>query len=609
MPTSINGPRISRRLLLGLGAGVGATTLLPSGPVSAHPARGGAIPEPLKVREARGSTAAVASVDPYASDIGIGVLESGGNAVDAAVAMAAALGVTEPFSCGLGGGGFFVYREASSGRVFTIDGRETAPAAFTENEFTDGSGEALPFDEVVNSGRSIGVPGTLATWNEAVERFGTRDLGSLLKPAEHLAQKGFVVDQNYHDHTAANAERFSRFLETARVFLPGGEVPRVGSRFRNQDLAATLRRIRTHGVDEFYTGSIAEAIVAEANRPGTVAGHEVVGSPMTLDDLAGYEAIWRDPTVSTYRGMTVYGMPVPSSGGIAVGAILKLLTEYERITGVPISKLSEAEYLHRFAEACATAFADRNRWVGDVDDVPTDELLSDGFAAERARLFDAERAQERPIPFGWPDGDYEGANPEGQGQREPYEGESTTHLNVIDRWGNTVSYTLTIEQTGGSGITVPGHGFLLNNELTDFNFVPVTPGVPDPNLPGPGKRPRSSMSPTIITEGDQTRLSVGTPGGATIITSVAQIIVGHFERGLPLVEAIAAARVSSRNAPTTDVDLGLMDTSVGAELTALGHDLNAKDPMGNASGIGLEDGELVAAAETVRGGGGSARAV
>lgn len=606
--------RVSRRTLIAAGASAALGTTAIGAPAAYADRRGrggggdGPVPEPLKVREAIGRGGAVASVDPYASDVGIQVLKAGGNAADAAIAMAATLGVTEPYSCGLGGGGFFVFYDARSGRIRTINGRETAPASFTETQFTDGSGKALDFDTVVSSGLSVGVPGTPATWAVAARRFGSRRLADLLRPAEELARRGFVVDANFNSQTAANAERFAMFPETVRVFLPGGEVPEVGSALRNPDLADTYRRLRERGIGDFYRGRLARAVVSEARRPSTAPGVEVLGGKLTPGDLRRYSAPVQPPTKSKFGHLDVYGMSVPSSGGIAVGAVLNLLDAYLEVSGLPLSELSEVEYLHQFSEACATAFADRNRWVGDVPDVPVKELLSKGFAHERAQLFDPDKAQPRPIPFGFPDGDYEDPPGTGDRQTEPYEGRSTTHLNAVDRWGNVVAYTLTIEQTGGSGITVPGHGFLLNNELTDFNFVPVTPGVPDPNLPGPGKRPRSSMSPTIILEGDQPVLAAGTPGGATIITSVAQIIAGHLGRGLPLVEAIAAPRLSSRNG-TEQGDLGLVDSGTGAALRSLGHDLVAATWIGNASGIAVDGRRLTAAAETERGGGGAARVV
>lgn len=601
---------ISRRTLVsGTAAGLAATA------ASTGPARADVIrprlprpyPEPTKVPEAIGTGGAVSCVDPYAAEVGITVLRAGGNAVDAAIATAATLGVTEPFSCGIGGGGFLVYHHAASGRSYTINGRETAPATYTSTTFTDADGDALDFNAVVNSGLSVGIPGTLATWDVAARRFGTRPLGSLLRPAEALARRGFEVDSYFASHVESNAERFAVFPATAQQYLPGGSVPAIGDRMANPDLANTYALIRTQGIAPFYSGQIARAIVKEVRNPSTRQGVSVFKGQMTAADLKAYTAPLVPVTRSPYRGLQVVGMQVPSSGGIAVGEILNLLTAYERKTGQRLADLSEAEYLHWFSEACATAFADRNRWVGDVAGVPTAELLSPAFARERAQLFDPTRAQARPIPFGYPDGDY--TTPDvGMPQGQPNPGQSTTHLNVVDRWGNVVSYTLTIEQTGGSAITVPGHGFLLNNELTDFNFVPLTEGVPDPNLPGPGKRPRSSMSPTILLDRGSPRLSVGTPGGATIITTVAQIITGYLDRGLDLVDAVAAPRLSSRNGSESS-DQGLATSDVGKALTAMGHTISSTSQIGNASGIAFEAGALVAAAETVRGAGGAARVV
>jgi gamma-glutamyltranspeptidase/glutathione hydrolase len=296
-----------------------------------------------------------------------------------------------------------------------------------------------------------------------------------------------------------------------------------------------------------------------------------------------------------------------------VAEILNLMTAYEERTGVSTGDVDEVQYLHRFSEASATAFADRNRYVGDVTGVPVAELTSTGFAGERACLFDPTAAQPRPIPFGSPDGSYTSCAPAAVAQGQPYEGQSTTHLTAADRWGNVAAYTLTIEQTGGSGITVPGYGFLLNNELTDFNFVPLMAGVPDPNLPGPGKRPRSSMSPTILLDDGMPFLAVGSPGGATIITSVSQTILGYLDRDLALVDAIAAPRLSSRNGSTEGAEPPILNGPTGAALTALGHDLA---PAGTPNEIGavtairsLGDDQFEAAAETTRRGGGSAMVV
>ena len=559
-----------------------------------------------------GGGGAVSSVDRDASQVGIDVLTRGGNAADAAVATAAALGVTEPYSSGIGGVGFLVYYDARSHKVTTIDGRETAPKTFTPTTFTTPAGTAMSFNTVVSSGLSIGTPGTPALWDKATRTFGTMRLAELLKPAERLAAQGFVVDQTFHDQTVQNAARFAKFPATAQVFLPGGRPPAVGSTFRNPDMAKAYRELRTHGVESVYAGRLAAAITAEAQAPHTAPGVSVMGGQLTRGDLAAYQALLKAPIHSSYRGYDVYGMPVPSSGGIAVAEILNLVEAYEAKTGTALKSLDNADYLHWFSEASATAFADRNRYLGDVPGVPVDQLTSDAFAAERACLFNPAVAQPRPIPFGSPEGRYTSCAATGGRQGQPREGLSTSHLVTADKWGNVASYTLTIEQTGGSGITVPGYGFLLNNELTDFDFVPLAPDAPDPNLPGPGKRPRSSMSPTVILKDGRPALVVGSPGGATIITSVTQTILGHLDRGLPLVDAIAAPRLSSRNG-TEGAEPAILDGADGKVLTMLGHRLGVggtPNEIGAVTAIRpFGAGLFEAAAETVRRGGGSAMVV
>lgn len=604
--------RLAAGVALGVVTALGATA--PSSAAGPPPGRPGPPPvghELPKVPVMTGSGGAVASVDPVASQVGIDVLAAGGNATDAAIATAAALGVTEPYSTGIGGGGFFVHLDARSGKVETIDGRETAPATYDDQTFIGADGKPMPFDTVVNSGLSVGVPGTPATWERAAQRWGTERLGELLKPAERIALRGFVVDQTFHDQTVANATRFSQFPETTRVFLPGGSAPAVGSVFRNPDMAGAYRELRTRGVDSLYTGRLGAAVVDEVRDPSTREGVSVPKGEMTRADLAAYRALDKAPVRSEYRGKDVYGMPVPSSGGIAVGEILNLIEAYDERTGVPTSTVDDVQYLHRFSEASATAFADRNRWVGDVPGVPTAELLSQGFADERACPFDATRAQPRPIPFGSPDGSYAECGTVTATGTLAHDDVSTTHLSVIDRWGNAVAYTSTIEATGGSGITVPGWGFILNNELTDFSFAPVTPGVPDPNLPGPGKRPRSSMSPTLVLDDGRLELVAGSPGGATIITTVAQIVLGQYERGLSVGDAVAAPRLSSRNGASEQAEPAIASGPVGAGLTALGHRLTPTAEIGAATAIRvLGPNRYTAAAEpTTRRGGGSAMVV
>lgn len=561
---------------------------------------------PAKVPVAVGHGGAVASVDADASAVGIAVLRSGGNAVDAAIATAAALGVTEPYSAGIGGGGYFVYYDARSRRVHTIDGRETAPATATETLFQE-NGLPIPFAEGQTSGRGVGVPGTPATWRSALDAWGTRPLDKLLKPAEKLARDGFTVDATFRAQTELNQDRFKDFPATAKLFLPGGALPVVGSTFKNPDLAATYAELGRKGTGALYRGPLAEDIVRAVRTPPVdpAATRKVRPGDLTAADLRAYATKRQDPTRVGYRGLDVYSMAPSSSGGTTVGEALNILERSD------LSKLSETQYLHRFIEASRISFADRGRWVGDpaAVDVPTRELLSQRFADSRGCLIAPDRTLTSPLAPGDP------RHPapcggSGQAAPTPYEGENTTHLTAADRWGNVVSYTLTIESTGGSAITVPGRGFLLNNELTDFSFAPAAPGVPDPNLPGPGKRPRSSMAPTIVLEDGRPVLAVGSPGGATIITTVLQTLIGHLDRGLPLVDAIAAPRASQRNQTTTELEPGLWNSPVRAELEAIGQAFRQNPEIGAATGVQrLPDGRWLAAAETSRRGGGSAMVV
>ena len=424
---------------------------------------------PPKDPIAIGSGGAVSSVDPYATEIGLKVLQNGGNAVDAAVATAAALGVTEPYSAGVGGGGFFVYYDARSGKVHTIDGRETAPARMKEDSFVDETGLPIPFAEAVTSGLSVGVPGTPATWALALDRWGSIKLKQALRPAAQLAHRGFVVDETFQQQTAANAARFAAFTSTRELFLPGGAPPEVGSLLHNPDLARTYTSLGARGTDYLYEGPLGEDIVATVTQPPVVPGSTLNVRPglMHEADLDDYRALRRAPTLINYRGLTVAGMAPPSSGGSTVGEALNILESSD------LAALDRSEALHRYLEATALAFADRNRYVGDPAfvNVPLNELLSQGFADERACLIRPEAAA-KPVAPGSPDGAYAPCAAAVAGAARGRDGGgSTTHLTTWDRWGNVVSYTLTIEQTGGSGIVVPNRGFLLNNELTDFNFA------------------------------------------------------------------------------------------------------------------------------------------
>ena len=584
---------------------VAAATAMLAGSV-----RASAAPTPEKQAVAVGTGGAVATVDPDATRAAIRILRRGGNAVDAAIAANAVLGVTEPFVAGIGGGGFMVVYLAHGDRVITIDGRETAPEAFPPDAFLDANGEPIPFfPERVTSGMAVGVPGTLATWAEAASRFGTMPLTRLLKPAITTARRGFVVDETFQEQVLANLPRLAAFTTSRGLFLADGDAPAVGTILRNRELARAYRLIAKRGPSAFYEGPIAAAIVDAVRHP-PVAPDSTLGFPvrpgvMTTADLARYTAPLRAPTHVVYRGYDVYGMPPPSSGGSTVGEALNILE------GFDMSSRDRVLALHRYLEASKLAFADRNRWIGDPDfvSVPLAELLSPGFAAERRCLI-GETALPAPVAPGDPFPPYAPCAPGASGSEGAPEGTSTNHLTVVDRYGNVVSYTSTIEQLAGSAIAVPGYGFLLNNELTDFDPEPLFPGVPDPNLPAGGKRPRSSMAPTIVLRDGRPFLGVGSPGGSTIITTVLQILLNRIDFGMSLPEAIAAPRASQRNTPTTVAEPAFISAH-GNELEArFGHAFTSTPEIGAATGIEVRpDGRLEAVAEPVRRGGGAADVV
>ena len=588
------------------GAAVVFSAVLTFGLVS--PAHAGAPPrEPV----ATGFGGAVASVDPDATAIGLDVLRRGGNAVDAAIATAAALGVTEPYSAGVGGGGFLLSYDARTGTVHTLDGRETAPAAMTEDAFLGADGKPLPFADLVNSTLSVGVPGTPATWERALAEQGTMSLADVLSGPRSLAERGFLVDQEFHDQTVENAQRFRDFTSTAQLFLDGGNAPRVGEVFRNPDLARTYQLLADQGSGAFYGGELGRAVVDTVSAPPVADGvtREVLRGGMTLDDLTSYQALQRVPTHVTHQApgaggpVDVYGMPAPSSGGTTVGEALNVL---DAVTAQRGETTDPVQSEHRKLEAAALAFADRNRYVGDPDgqDVPQSMLLSPEFAAQRACLVRPESVLPRPVAPA------QGCTTAGTGTPEPYEGTSTTHLVTADAAGNVVSYTLTIEQTGGSGIVVPGRGFLLNNELTDFSAAPVVAGQPDPNLPGPGKRPRSSMAPTIVLKDGRPFLAAGSPGGATIIGTTLGILVDRLDRGVDLPTAVANPRVSEQNGATTSAEQAYVDSPRGQALAAMGHVFTPTEEIGAAVALEFRpDGSVQAVAEPVRRGGGAAGVV
>jgi gamma-glutamyltranspeptidase/glutathione hydrolase len=580
-----------------------SATLVLGGVALAAPASGAQSagrPAPPAPSTSVGYGGAVSSVDAEASAIGLEVLRKGGNAADAAVATAAALGVTEPYSAGIGGGGYFVYFDAATGEVTTIDGRETAPDAMPTTAFINpATGTPYAFNDAVSSGLSVGVPGTLATWEAALEEFGTQSLKEMLKPSILLATRGFRVDETFVAQTAANQTRFAAFPATAELFLPNNALPVVGSTFKNPDLAKTLREIALRGTDAFYEGAIADEIAALVQHPikTTTTTLPVYPGYMTAEDIADYTVIERAPTHIEYHGLDVYGMAPSSSGGTTVGESLNILENFD------LSAANTPQSLHLYMEATAHAFADRGAYVGDpaFENVPTEILLSQEFADARACVIDP--AMARPKPVAPAPLDAAGCDALVAAELPDSENISTTHLSVVDQWGNAVAYTLTIESTGGSGMTVPGRGFLLNNELTDFNFAPNSPT--DPNTVEPGKRPRSSMSPTIVLDGGDVRYVVGSPGGSMIITTVTQVLVNRINLGMTLPEAVAAPRASQRNTAAVAAE-PTFRSAYEAQLTPFGHVFSTTAEIGAVAAIEVDaDGLMTAVAEPVRRGGGT----
>jgi gamma-glutamyltranspeptidase/glutathione hydrolase len=556
---------------------------------------------------AEGVGGAVATVDPDASRIAVEILRRGGNAADAAVAAAAALGVTEPYMTSIGGGGYLLYYEARTGRVHALDARESAPAAMRDDSLTEG-GAPIPEDEITTSGLGVGVPSVAHQWELILRRFGTISLRQALRPAIGVARSGFVVDAEFHAQTALNEERFAGISSAGSLFLPGGRPPAVGSRFRNPDLARTYEELARHGVSWFYRGRLAREIVHTVTHPPVTssATRNVRPGLLAERDLAGYRTLSPSPTRSRFHDLDVYGMPPSSSGGTTVGQALAILA------ATPPTN-DRVEWLHRYLEASRLAFADRDRYIGDprFSSVPVAELLSPGYARERACLI-GPAAMPHPAAPGSPDGAYQpcetGAT--GVAVTRPAEGSHTTHLVVADRWGNVASYTISLGEIGGSALVVPGRGFLLNSQLSGFTADPAAGG---PNLAGPGKRPRSSIAPTIVLRDGRPVLALGSPGGTAIITTVLQILLNRVELGMSLPDAVAAPRASQLNLPVTFAEPGFVE-QYGSALAARGHAFEpppwAPWPLGAATALEfLGEGRVLAVAEPVRLGGGSALTV
>jgi len=521
----------------------------------------------------------VASESPPASEVGLRVLASGGNAIDAAVATAFALAVVFPEAGNLGGGGFAVLR-AADGRLAALDFRETAPAAARRDMFLDADGKPLTLaltDEpaplttsaaldVSKVGhRASGVPGSVAGLWALHQRFGSLPWRELVRPAEELAERGFVVGAAFARNLSEAQPRWSHFAASRALFAPTGEPLAAGATLANPDLAAALRRIAENGRDGFYAGKTAALIAAEMRRGGGLVDER---------DLSGYEAKWRTPIEVDYRSYKLVSMPPPSSGGVALALIANLLGTYS------LKDLGwhSVEHLHLLAEALQRAFADRNNLLGDVDfvNVPLAQLLSGAYASERQRGIGQRATPSSEVRAGLP----------------LPEGNHTTHFAVVDRDGAAVSLTTTINDLYGSGVTVTGAGFVLNNEMDDFT---IRPGVPnlfglvqgEANAIVPGKRMLSSMAPTLVLDAaGHVRLATGARGGPRIISATWQVISNIVDFDMSLGAAVSAPRVHHQWYPDELLaEAGGVSASAVSGLTSLGHRVRFVPEIGDAPSI------------------------
>src|SRR5437899_5192667 len=504
----------------------------------------------LKAKPVTAPHAMVVTAHPLATQAGVEILKQGGNAIDAAVAVAFALEVVLPDAGNIGGGGFIVHRTAA-GEVSALDYREAAPAGASRDMYLDSAGNVT--EKSVVGHLAAGVPGSVAGLHEAWKRYGSLPWATLIAPAIRLAGAGHVIDTARSRDIYYEREMLARFPASRAQFLVNDSAPAPGTLWKQPALARTLQLISDSGPSVFYRGRIADLIVAEMKRGGGL---------ITKEDLGRYEPKWRKPIQITYRGYTIYSMPPPSSGGVTMGEILNILEGYDTLPafGTPA-------YVHLVTEAMRRAFIDRNRWLGDPDfvDMPLDRLLSKSYAATLRAQIDPRRATPTPP------------------QATSGEAMRTTHYSVVDEKGNAVSVTTTLNGGFGSGVTVTGAGFLLNNEMDEFTSAPGKPNMygliqGDANAIQPRKRLLSAMTPSIVTHpAGQVQLIVGSPGGPTIITTVTQVILNVLDQRMSLADAIAAPRIHHQALPdqTFQEHGGLSDATVQA-VEAMGHKLQER---------------------------------
>ena len=522
----------------------------------------------------------VTSAHPLATQAGYDVLAAGGSAADAAVAVQVMLGLVEPQSSGLGGGAFLLYFDKESGELTTYDAREKAPMAADGAYFLDENGEPVDFIEAVIGGRSAGVPGTPKLLEKLHADHGTTDWATLLQPAIEAAEEGFEVSQRMAD-AVADTEGLDRFVEAAEYFLPNGEPIGQGTLLKNPDYAETLRLFAKEGSAPFYTGEIAQDIVAALQtniNPGM----------LTMEDFAAYEVAMRDPVCTDYRGFEVCGMGPPSSGALTVGQILELLEPFD------LAEMGDGvEARHLFTQASRLAFADRGLYMADSDFVDMPQgLLDEGYLLERSKLINPD-ADMGAAQAGTPPWD-EAMRLSPDTDRPKH---GTSHFVIVDRAGDMISATTTIES--GFGNRVMTRGFLLNNELTDFSFTPEAEGAPVANRVEPGKRPRSSMAPTIVLEDGAPVLLTGSPGGANIIDYTALSIIAMLDWDMDPQDAIDLPHVTNLNGGTR-VEEGEGAEEMSDGLIALGHEVTVANLNSGLHVIQITENGLIGAADKRR---------
>ncbi|MGQ0703320.1 MAG: gamma-glutamyltransferase [Gemmatimonadales bacterium] len=535
-------------------------------PISAAPAQGpaprGEPTWPLagRARVTEAPRAMVVSGSPIASEVGREILQRGGNAVDAAVAVGFALAVVHPEAGNIGGGGFMVIRTAD-GKVQALDYREIAPGRATRDLYLNRRGN--PTELSITGALSAGVPGSVAGLVEAHRRYGKLPFRTVIDPAVALARDGFVVDSFRSASIDSDRNRLYLFPASRQQFLPGGPAPAPGSRLRQPDLARTLLAIRGQGAAGFYRGRVAELIVREMERSGGI---------ITREDLANYRAIWREPVLIRYRDHTIYSMPPSSSGGVTIAEILNIMEGWS-----PLPPFGSTALLHREAEAMRRAFMDRNHYLGDPAFVtaPIERLISKEHADSLRMQIDPARATPTPR--------FTASAPRGS---------STTHYSVVDADGNAVSCTTTLNNSYGSAVTVTGAGFLLNDEMDDFATAPGRPNMyglvqGEANAIAPGKRMLSAMTPSIVLDPQGRLLMVaGTPGGPRIITMVYHVISNVIDHRMTLANAVTAPRLHHQALPDTiRVERNGFGRAVLDSLRQMGHSVIEGAPWGDVAAI------------------------